>query len=303
MKQLAGAYAWVGRAPEGIALYEEVLANARARLGPDDPVAFDVMYHLAMACRRAGAWQRAMRLLEQVVENDEALHGATTAGASGPAQILGMLYMDAGKPMEAALRLEKVVALRKAALGPEDDSTIYAMGSCAEAYSRAGKFDEADRFYRFLVERSRSRRDSIGQTNTARMLVYRSRNSLLLHRCEEAEQLAREAKQIYENDKNNRPDSDDVLRCYLLNVLGGALLGQKKYAEAEPLLLQGYEGLKQREATMIAPYRPYFKEAGERIIRYYQETNQPEKAREWREKILLRSETSAQPETKESKPK
>ncbi len=27
-------------------------------------------------------------------------------------------------------------------------------------------------------------------------------------------------------------------------MLGGALLGQKKYAEAEPLLLKGYEGMK-----------------------------------------------------------
>jgi hypothetical protein len=33
------------------------------------------------------------------------------------------------------------------------------------------------------------------------------------------------------------------------SLLGGALLGQKKYADAEPLLLAGYEGMKQRYAT------------------------------------------------------
>src|SRR5262249_21360682 len=32
--------------------------------------------------------------------------------------------------------------------------------------------------------------------------------------------------------------------------LGAALLGQKKYADAEPLLLAGYEGMKQREKTI-----------------------------------------------------
>ena len=31
------------------------------------------------------------------------------------------------------------------------------------------------------------------------------------------------------------------------SMLGGALLGQKKYAEAEPLLLKGYAGMKRRE--------------------------------------------------------
>ena len=31
------------------------------------------------------------------------------------------------------------------------------------------------------------------------------------------------------------------------SLLGGALLGQKKYAEAEPLLLAGYAGMKRRQ--------------------------------------------------------
>ena len=34
--------------------------------------------------------------------------------------------------------------------------------------------------------------------------------------------------------------------------MGATLLGQKKYAEAEPLLLAGYEGMKQREAKIPA---------------------------------------------------
>ncbi len=33
-------------------------------------------------------------------------------------------------------------------------------------------------------------------------------------------------------------------------MLGGALLGQKKYDAAEPLLLKGYAGLKQREGAI-----------------------------------------------------
>ena len=34
------------------------------------------------------------------------------------------------------------------------------------------------------------------------------------------------------------------------SLLSGALLGQKKYAEAEPLLLSGDEGMKQRAKTI-----------------------------------------------------
>ena len=36
------------------------------------------------------------------------------------------------------------------------------------------------------------------------------------------------------------------------SLLGSALLGQKKYTDAEPLLLAGYEGMKEREAKIPA---------------------------------------------------
>jgi hypothetical protein len=37
---------------------------------------------------------------------------------------------------------------------------------------------------------------------------------------------------------------DDWRRFNAQSLLGGSLLGQQKYAEAEPLLVQGYEGMK-----------------------------------------------------------
>jgi hypothetical protein len=70
-----------------------------------------------------------------------------------------------------------------------------------------------------------------------------------------------------------------------MSMVGGALLGQHKYAEAEPFLVQGYEGMKQREAIILCEFKTWLTDAGERLIRYYEATNQPEKAREWREKI------------------
>jgi hypothetical protein len=43
-------------------------------------------------------------------------------------------------------------------------------------------------------------------------------------------------------------------------------------------------------------------EAGERVELYYEESNQPEKARQWREKISVRAGTKAPSGTKEAKP-
>jgi hypothetical protein len=77
-------------------------------------------------------------------------------------------------------------------------------------------------------------------------------------------------------------------RAHKANALGWLalnLLSQQKYAEAEPLLLQGYEGMKQREPTTPAGEKRRLTEAGERVVRFYEVTGQPEKARVWREKL------------------
>jgi hypothetical protein len=49
------------------------------------------------------------------------------------------------------------------------------------------------------------------------------------------------------------------------SMLGGSLLGRKKYAEAESLLLSGYEGLKQREDKIPPNGTGRLKEAIQRL--------------------------------------
>ena len=78
---------------------------------------------------------------------------------------------------------------------------------------------------------------------------------------------------------------DDWLTFNARSVLGGCLVGQEKYAEAEPLILAGYEGMKAREAKIPPPGKPYFTEAAERVVKLYEAWGKPEKAAEWRAKL------------------
>src|SRR5262249_28468543 len=71
------------------------------------------------------------------------------------------------------------------------------------------------------------------------------------------------------------------------STLGGSLLGQKKYAQAEPLLLDGYEGLKQRKGKIPPDHKPRLTEAIERLVQIYEETREEEKAAAWRAKLGL----------------
>jgi hypothetical protein len=67
--------------------------------------------------------------------------------------------------------------------------------------------------------------------------------------------------------------------------LGGSLLGQKKYAEAEPLIVSVYESMKARAARIPPPSKASFTEAVERVVRLYEEWGKREKAAEWRTRL------------------
>jgi hypothetical protein len=64
-------------------------------------------------------------------------------------------------------------------------------------------------------------------------------------------------------------------------MLGGVLLGQKKYADAEPLLLKGYEGMKLREKTIPPQASSRISEALDRLIELYLATDRPDEAKKW----------------------
>src|SRR5439155_7141910 len=96
----------------------------------------------------------------------------------------------------------------------------------------------------------------------------------------EAEAVCRECLAIRER---NFPDAWQTFstRC----LLGANLLAEKKYAEAGPLLLSGYEGMKQREERISPANKGRVKEAIQWLVEYYQATGQPDGAAEWQKAL------------------
>src|SRR5262249_39849579 len=74
---------------------------------------------------------------------------------------------------------------------------------------------------------------------------------------------------------------DDWQRFGAMSPLGGALLGQGKYAAAGPLVVGGYEGMKARAAKIPATFKFFLSEAAERVVKLYEAWCQPERARDW----------------------
>ena len=146
---------------------------------------------------------------------------------------------------------------------------------------QAGKYDKAERLLHEAQEENRKTDDTFrrrqAQANAAGWLA---RNFHLQKRYTEAEPLAREAVAYFETYQPNTPRY-----FYWMSQLGVVLAGRAKYAEAEPLLLQSYEGMNQRAFKLAMFDFRHMAEAGERIIWFYETTHQPEKARMWRKKL------------------
>ncbi len=106
----------------------------------------------------------------------------------------------------------------------------------------------------------------------------------------EAEAPARESLAIREK---TMPDQWPTFNSR--SLLGGSLLGQKKFAEAEPLLFSGYEGMKQRENSIPVAGKVRLGEALKRLGELYEATGDTDKAVEWKKKMAELEQGGATP--------
>jgi hypothetical protein len=81
------------------------------------------------------------------------------------------------------------------------------------------------------------------------------------------------------SEKYSNPSDTHVAQ----GLLGEALAGQKNYADAEPLLLASYEGLKTLAQTSPG-MKPELAKTVEQIVQLYDDSGQKAKAAEWRKK-------------------
>jgi hypothetical protein len=168
----------------------------------------------------------------------------------------------------------------KSTFGPQHVASIWPLLNFAQACQRAGELDRADQLLREALARTpKSEMSWRWQKQRTNALGWLALNMHLKQRHGEAESLIRETLAYHQKELPDRPRT-----YYWESVWGAILLGQQRYAEAEPHILQGYEGIKRMESTYHFEESELV-EAGERVVRFYEATNQPEKARAWREKL------------------
>ena len=175
---------------------------------------------------------------------------------------LALAYRDTGRLKEALTLYEETLKRTKAKLGPDHPLTLQVMKNLAAAYQAAGRLPEALPLFEAALK---GRQAKLGPDHPDTLaLMTQLARAYLVDKPAQAETLLRQALAIL--DKKS-PDGWQSFEAR--SLLGASLLGQKKYAEAEPFLLQGYDGMKAREAKIPAPSRRRLPEAGKRIVTLY----------------------------------
>jgi serine/threonine protein kinase len=325
MNNLAEGYRNAGQLAKALPLYEETLKLRKAKLGADHPDTLTSMAGLAAGYRDAGQLAKALPLLEETLKLMKAKLGPDHPDTLTSMNNLAGGYYAAGQLDKALPLFEETLKLKKAKLGPDHPHTLTSMNNLAGGYKEAGQLDKALPLFEEAAHGLEKRRfqheharliipNTIEAYEQARQFEqatsWRQKwlahvkaaagadspayagelatlgSQLLKHQqWTDAEKLLRECLAIREKKPGSGDPGSGWLVFNTQSMLGGALLGQKKYAEAEPLLLKGYEGMKEREVKIpkTGGTELCIPEALDRLIELYTATNQLEEAKKYRD--------------------
>ena len=273
---LATAYLAVGRTDEAIRLHEQNLKLYVARLGRDHPDSLKSRHNLAAAYWFVRQLDRSIPLFEETLQRRKATLGPDHPDTLRTQANLGINYRDAGRMEEGIALLEEALQRARKLPGGPPASLAWIPAALAESYDRGGMHSQAEPFHRAALDQMLKRFGGEDARTAAAMAVL-GNNLLHQHKYEDAEPLLRDCLKVRQAKQPNT-----WMAFHTQSLLGAALLGRKKCAEAEPLLLKGYQGMMQREKTIPLPYKARLSEARERLVQLYEATGRKDEAASWR---------------------
>jgi tetratricopeptide (TPR) repeat protein/tRNA A-37 threonylcarbamoyl transferase component Bud32 len=302
-------------------LFQEVLHAQTARLGADHPQTLATRNNLAALYCAQGKYEQAEPLLKETVDAVATKMGVDHPYTLMSKDNLAGLYLGQGKYDRAESLYKEVLDAQTAKLGADHPDSLRSKNNLAATYKAQGKYDRAEPLYRDVIEGARKKL-GLAHPNTQSCLRALSecyeamgqpaRGEPLLHELADfwkqkagedspqyAEQLAALGANLLLQKKAT--EAEAVLRPGLAirqrtapdawttfnteSLLGGALLLQQKHADAEPMLLQGYEGMKQREAKIPPAARSRLIGALERLVQLYDAWGKKDQADAWRKQL------------------
>ncbi len=187
--------------------------------------------------------------------------------------LFGSILMERGNLSEAEANLREGESLYRKIFGPNYNALYDNLRLQAQTSYLAGKYAEADATMKQVLEHYRQN-SSPKYISFATALTVQGLILNKLGRSDEAERVLREAVKLREE---NLP-GNHFMTALSKGGLGEVLTTRRSFTEAEPLLLDSYEGLKNSQA----PNSPRIGTALLRLITLYENWGKREVANEYR---------------------
>jgi tetratricopeptide (TPR) repeat protein len=270
---------WQGKLAEAESVEREAVAMQTKLTGEENPTAAMFLGNLGAMLTHQGKLAEAETMHRRALAIERKLLSGEHPNIATSLNNLAEVLEEQGNLAEAEATFREVVAMRRKLFGNEHPVLAMSLNNLATVLQDERKLAEAEALQR---EALAMQRKSLGNEHPSVAASLRNLAVLLRQRgnLAEAEALGREYLTLAEK---TLPDDWRAFDARVL--LGSTLLGQQKYAQAEPLLLAGYQGLKQREDRIPADGKRRLEEALRQLVQLYQGMAQPEKAAEWKKKL------------------
>jgi tetratricopeptide (TPR) repeat protein len=281
LSNLASSYSNIGQLEEALEAYERALKLCEAEFPDDDQLHLGLINNLGMVYIGVHRAEEGRALFDRALESYRARFTEDHPFTLICMNNLGLALMSLERTDEAVPLFEKTLAGKESLLPPDHPSTFNSINNLANAYDYVERYEEAEALHQRSVTVAMQGSSSGQITQQAAIVMgMLARNQFLQGKYQEAEEMCRKAlPPLVETAP------DDWRSFEAMSILGAALVGQSEFAEAEPLLIDGYEGLAETRSSIppFAKQRPL--EAIKRLIELYESWGKPDKMATWQAKL------------------
>lgn len=275
MNNLAVALRRARRNAEAITTLEEVLRICEANQGKSDPRTLIAMDNLAQSYMEAARVERAVTLFEEAFQLRESTLGRESLGTMTTAHNLAWAYYYLHKTDQAVPLFRESWEFMGKTYGEDHGNSLTTRRSYAVALAAGEQWGEC---FRVLGEGLDLSRSKLGESHdlTVDFLTTLGQFQLAAGNPAEAEAYLRAG--LAARDARL---ADSWKAFEAKSWLGEALVQQNRNDEAEPLLIEGYEGMKARFSKIARVERARLPSSLDRILDFYAAAGREDEMFRW----------------------
>jgi serine/threonine-protein kinase len=247
-----------------------VLAMTRQLNGGRHALVAEDLINLGAVRHERGQYTDAEQYHREALSITEDWYGPEHFKTASNLTMLGRSLQLQTRLDEAADVLRRAVSIQQRVFGQEHPRVASAVNDLGSVALQRGDLEEAEAAFRRMADIYRTvygtKHYLVGIAISNLGSVYQARGNDLA-----AEPLYRQAIALYEETQSPGHMNAGIGRI----KLGRALLGQKRYAEAEREILAGYDILTHQTSPSVS----WLRNAREDLVKLYTASNQPDKAR------------------------